>query len=170
MPDEEQVLTWDTQVRKHDVEYSQRLITLGFDPLASVYEVHQGLSEDTVRAALFDGTIDEPGQIPFVYEYGQTKETLTKVNLPMQLELIQVVPPYYDNPVDWYVRGWLLQSQLNADGELIRMHAYIGELYGDNGPATAYLQMLREQPSQPARSSLDGRLVQGDSRAIPVIT
>jgi hypothetical protein len=94
----------------------------------------------------------------------------------MEIELIQVVWVHYagddneryvDDLPEWYIRGWLSKSQLNPDGDPVRMHAYIGELDQEHCPSTAYLQMVREQPAKSPAFSLDGRLLSGDRSSCP---
>jgi hypothetical protein len=157
-------------VPRLELDYSQRLIALGFDPLATVYIVEGGFDQSMISDAVFDGSRSHPRTIPFPYEYGELGNR-SSVVIPMEVELLQLVWVHYDGDdgnryvddlPEWYIRGWLSMNQLNPDGDPVRMHAYIGTLDQEGCPSTAYLQMLREQPAKTPAFSLDGRLLLGD--------
>jgi hypothetical protein len=161
-----------------ELDYSQRLIALGFDPLATVYIVEGGFNQSMISDAVFEGSRSHPRTIPFTYKCGESGDR-SSVVLPMEVELIQVVwvpyagddgNRYVDDLPEWYIRGWLPQCELNPDGDPVRMHAYIGTLDQEGCPSTAYLQMLREQPARSPTFSLDGRLLVGDRSGPPRIT
>lgn len=174
MADEEQAQTTgeDEEVRKLDLWTSQRLIALGFDPLTPVYNSHNGFDPNVIRDALFEGYHTDPVLIPF--EWAPYRKGSPMCTFPMEVELIQIVrvpcdpddtredeSDFHIEPA-WYLRGWLGPCNLNPTGETIRMHAYISVAHDDDSmPKSAYVQVLREQPSKARPFSLDGQLVKG---------
>lgn len=164
MPDEEQVQTAGKPERTselHVVE-SQRLIALGFDPTAPIYESNDGCSEEAIAKALFGSDRDKPHTIPFNI---QTRDE--DCVLPMEVELVQVVyvtswdveagqPDPFPDPA-WYLRGYLGRCDINPTGEVVRMHAYTFELRND---LEATVQIVRELPVKIPAISLNGQLVQ----------
>jgi hypothetical protein len=181
MADEEQVheklgLTPGEDVPRLELDRSQRLIALGFDPLATVYVVEGGFDQNMIVDATFEGSRSQPRTIPFPYKYGESGNR-SSVVLPMEVELIQIVWVHYDGDEgnryvddlpEWYIRGWL-KCELNPSGDAVRMHAYIGTLDQEDCPSTAYLQMLRERPTKAPPYSLDGRLLLGDRSSSPCL-
>jgi hypothetical protein len=172
MADEEQaqIAAEDKEVWKIDLWTSQRLIALGFDPLTPVYTSEGGFDPDVIRDALFEGYHTEPVLIPF--EWAPFHKGADACTFPMEIELIQVVrvpsdpededeDDFYIEP-EWYLRGWLGPCNLNLTGEIIRMHAYISVAHDDGSMSrSAYVQVLREQPSKARPFSLDGQLIKG---------
>ncbi len=166
MSDKEQVRVVTEEFLRCDMDLSQRLIALGFDPQIPLYAVQGGFSQRMISDALFEGTLSEPGAVPFSYRYGKDWSNRSSVDLPMEVESIQIVwvqlggVHNYDDLPEWYIRGWLGQSSLNPDGEPIRMHAYISQANDTpECPATARVQMVRKQPSRQRRFSLNGELL-----------
>jgi hypothetical protein len=170
MPDKEQVRETATQPmadsKMHPVE-SQRLIALGFDPLAPVYDATRGYSEEAITQALFYGLRHERKTVDFQVELRNGDCVL-----PMEIELLQVVfvtefdhetgqPDHFNNPA-WYLRGHLGRCDINPNGEVIRMYAYTHELA--EGELSAYLQIVREVPVKIPALSLDGCLTESFGR------
>ena len=164
MPDEEQVRETATQpmvdMKMHVVE-SQRLIALGFDPMAPVYSATRGYSEEAITQAVFYGERGNRKTVDFGVEL-QGRDCV----LPMEIDLVQVVfvtefdsetgrPDHFDDPA-WYLRGHLGRCDLNPAGEVIRMHAYTHQL--TEGEPSAHLQIVRELPIKIPALSLDGCL------------
>lgn len=162
------------------LEESQRLLALGFDPVAPVYASYTGFDIDRIADALFQSEFSRPVLVPF--EWSDGLKDSVPVILPMEVEIVQrvlvtAIANVGENSgqrfnclsPEWYLRGLLAQSQLNPDGEVVRMHAYIHELEpepGDNPEEAdncASIQVLRELPSRMPRFSFDGRVVEGDS-------
>jgi hypothetical protein len=172
MVDEEQaqITGEDGEVRKLDLWTSQRLIALGFDPLTPVYDSNGGFDPNVIRDALFEGYHTDPVLIPF--EWASYRKDSPTCTLPMEVELIQIVrvpcdpndaredeSDFHIEP-EWYLRGWLGPCDLNPTGATIRMQAYISVAHDDGSiPKSAYVQVLREQPSKTRPFSLDGQLI-----------
>lgn len=108
--------------QKFSAEESERLIALGFVEDAPVYGIgNPGFSLADVKQALFQSTCQEQGLFPLL-ERGPGRW------LRVVPELIQAT--YYvtdgfcghsDLP-NWYVRGYLPQSELYADQPLCTVH------------------------------------------------
>ncbi len=166
MPDEKQVREMATQPMadsKMHLGESQRLIALGFDPLAPVYNATHGYSEEAITQAVFYGLRHERKTVDF-----QVELRGGDCVLPMEIELLQVVfvtehddetgqPDHFEDPA-WYLRGYLGGCDLNPNGEVIRMHAYTHELA--EGELSAYLQIVQEVPVKIPALSLDGCLTE----------
>jgi hypothetical protein len=155
---------------------SQRLIALGFDAQAPVYGVGE-FNRAMLVDATFETTRSQPRVIPFSYYHGPNPWQRTRVILPMEVELLQVVRVHYDaggvrcvsEEPEWYIRGWLGQCEINPDGNPVRMHTYIAELDREQLNSMAYVQMLRERPTQAPAFSLDGLLLEADRDHSPVV-
>ncbi len=166
-----------SEVPRLELDRSQRLIGLGFDPQATVYVIQGGFDQSMIVDAMFEGLRSQPRPIPFSYRYGDYRDQ-SAITLPMEVELVQVVWVHYqadngtrhvDDRPEWYIRGWLGQCEINPDHDSVRMHAYVGTLDEPACPSTAYLQMLREQPTKAPAFSLDGLLVVDDRAHPPVL-
>jgi hypothetical protein len=182
MPDKEQVQqTTGHRQGRLTLEESQRLLALGFDPHAPIYGSHKGFDQDRIRDALFDSTFGEPVIVPF--EYSDGLKASTPMIMPMEVEIVQRVlvsgvgntgkydgVRSYNLEPEWYLRGLLAQSQLNPDGAVVRMHAYIHwlQLDGDEKDNSASIQVLRELPTRTPAVSFDGWVVEG--KGYPTLT
>jgi hypothetical protein len=162
------------------LQESQSLLAAGFDPVAPVYDSHKGFDQDRIRNALFDSTFSTPVVVPF--EYSEGPGTIPIV-LPMEVEMVQrLFVTYFGNVGEydgkrfddedprWYLRGLLAKSQLNPNGEVVRMHAYIHwlQLEEDKEDNRASIQVLRELPTRTPVVSLDGWVVEG--KGYPTLT
>jgi hypothetical protein len=182
MVDEEQVRKAAESIRggSLSLEESQRLLAAGFDPVAAVYASHKGFDQDRIRDALFDSEYSAPVVVPFEYSDGLGA---TPIILPMEVEVVQRLFVTYlgnvgeydgkrfdDEVPRWYLRGLLAKSQLNPNGEVVRMHAYIHwlQLEGDKEDNWASIQVLRELPTRTPAVSFDGWVVEG--KGYPTLT
>jgi hypothetical protein len=177
MPHAEQVQYPAEEVRGGlGIEESQRLLALGFDPVAPVYHSTSGFDPDRIRDTLFEGDFRDPVLLPFEWHDGLKGST--PVILPMEVEIVQRVFVTFiasqgerkgervnNKQPEWYLRGLLAKSQLNPHGEVIRMHAYIHwmQLDGDDFDNSARIQILRELPTRTPPVSYDGWIAIGES-------
>ena len=174
MADEEQtqVARLADGMYRVDPELSQRLIALGFDPVALVYISTNGFTQEAITRALFMSRRHEPEVVQFNIEVRDAEDCV----LPMEIELLRTLfvtdlnretgePDPWNDP-RWYLRGHLGRCSLNPNGEVIRMHAYITDLI--EGDRYAEIQIVRETPVRNPAISLDGQLVQ-DLKGYPRI-
>jgi hypothetical protein len=175
MADEEQVRKAAESSRGGSLglQESQRLLAAGFDPVAPVYDSCNGFDQDRIRDALFDSEFSTPVVVPFECGDGLGK---TPMILPMEVEMVQrLFVTYFGNVGEydgkrfddedprWYLRGLLAKCQLNPNGEVVRMHAYIHwlQLEDNKEDNWASIQVLRELPTRTPAVSLDGWVVEG---------
>lgn len=177
MPDTEQAQV--NRVGRLGLEESQRLLALGFDPIAPVYASYTGFDVDRIADALFQSEFSRPALVPFEWHDGLKGSA--PVILPMEVEIVQRVLVTAISNVgensgkrfdclepEWYLRGLLAQSQLNPNGEVVRMHAYIHVLEPEppdnpeGADNSASIQVLHELPSRTPRFSFDGRVIEGE--------
>ncbi|HEY7829531.1 MAG TPA: hypothetical protein VIC06_03080 [Solirubrobacteraceae bacterium] len=170
MSDKEQVQATgeDEEVRKLDLDESQRMIALGFDPVAPVYVSNREYSSEAILKALTCTERGKPHTVGFGIEVRDAEDCI----LPMEIELLQVVfptnldretgqPDTWDDPA-WYLRGYLGRCPVNPNGEVVRMHVYTHELHEHE--RWAEIQIVRELPIRYPAISLDGQLIYGRGR------
>lgn len=184
MPDTEQAQHSGEEAHRGgrlSFQESQQLLAVGFDPVAPVYGSYSGYDPDRIRDALFEGDFRDPVLVPFEWHDGLKGSK--PLILPMEVEIVQRVLVAFiaskgehkgkrvDNKQpEWYLRGLLAKSQLNPNGEVIRMHAYIHRMEFDDDvqDTAATIQVVRELPRRAPPVSLDGWVV--ESEGYPTLT
>jgi len=161
MPDLKQAQpTAGTAVRKLDPELSKRLIALGFDPEASVYEADERFKYGQVARLVNDGRTG-----PKVLRFGHTEyrppHGESEWVVPVLVELLTVRfetdtragdgPGHRCKMPQFYIRGFLTDTPTDSPPDAPRVHILVDTHdYEEDwcGGDTAYIQIVHE-PSPP---------------------
>lgn len=156
--------------RTLDPELSQKLIALGFDPEAPVYEGHDWFRQTTIRRELFE---TRPG--PVILKFGGTNWDLPtdeerEASTWLAYVLVELAtfqyetdtrggepgnPDYCRKQPQLYIRGFLTDTATDAAPEAPRAHVLIDLHEGDEDRPnpTAYFQVV-DEPSPPESDTM----------------